>query len=156
MNQRDINYYHGIALDWGLWRRAFRASQGMFPVPNYPGRPKKDKERHKPRRRPDLKGFTALQRANHKKAELPHAEPHSTRVCPSSRPLLAKIEYKLELIDPVIMSQPDGVLLVVCCMYYKGMGFDDTCRITALTSKQVGARRYKALKAIKEVLENGL
>lgn len=138
MNQRDINYYHALLRDWGLWLRDGMTTQGMYPSPEWPGKPPEDvKAASGPRRRKPL---------------LPPTQPKETARSATSRPLLYKIEYQLERIHPIVLRQPEAVKLTVGYVYVRGMSLTDTANTLNITPRQVGNHRFRVFNAIKSMV----
>ena len=133
MNRLD--YIHNLLLDWGQWVKAGHTCQGLYIVSKWPaGRP--------------IEARRATKRQN---PTLTPTQPKQTRITRPSSPIL-RFDRTSELINPVIIRLPDLTKRVVCCLYVKGLCFQDTSKALGLTSRQVGNNKHKALTAIDKSL----
>ena len=136
MESKRANYIHGILLDYGAYLREGMTCQGIFGTSNWPeGKPQ---AHHAPTRRT-------------KKPLVPQTQPQETRSSGSRIPRI-NIDYTSERIHPVIIAMPDGLKLVVCYLYIRGLCFADTAHALNMTSKQINKSRYKVLKVIDTVI----
>ena len=136
MDSRDINYWHSVLTDWGLYIRDGRASPGLFSTSQWPeGKP--------PKTRCKLaRGRTRLKRL------IPLPNPHETRATPQARPLTAKTETQLEVVHSAVLKLPVPHKKVLILLYLYKLNYQDACIALSLSSRQVSKLKHSAMKCI--------
>jgi hypothetical protein len=136
VDKKRLNQLHGVMLDWGQWLTAGRSVPGLYNTSSWPtGRP-----------------VETPRSLKHKKPLLPHTQPHETRSTLQKQPVMVDFERELELIHPIVLQLDEHIKHIVVCLYIRGMCFADITRAFKLTSRAIGDRKYKALKAVSPVI----
>jgi len=126
-------------IDYGLWIRGGRTCQGVFNTSRWPeGKPPAEARKCLP----------------HKKEKMlvPMAHPKESRYA-SQRIPCTNVDKFSESIHKIVLSMPDNTKKVIICLYIRGMEWKNACYFLDLTSRQVGALKYKALKTVDSVLQ---
>ena len=137
LDKRRLNQLDRLMIDWGQWISTNKAVIGMYSTSVWPsGRPSE------PRRR----RFT-------RKTLLPHTQPKETRSTLQRTPAIIRFDRDLEAIHPVILKLDEDIKHIIVCLYIRGMCFSDITKAFNIPSRAIGDRKYKALKAISNVVK---
>ena len=139
MNRNRQIYIHRTLYHYAGYLRDRRATQGQ-----YPASPIADVGKPVTGERGQLK-----RRSSHAPQVI---QPHSTKPQGKSRVLTGRIDRELELVDSVIISQPEITKKVFLCLYYLNMPFRETSEITRLSSRQVGQNKHQLFEGLDVVI----
>ena len=124
-----------LLFDWADYVKAGRTCQGVFQTSSWPsGRPVEAGIRRKQRN-----------------TLAPVPNPKETRITRPKIPCM-RVAYREEKVHKIIMTLPDYVKPIICCLYLMRLGYGDTAVILGLKSKQVVRIKRKSLKVIYSLL----
>ena len=134
LNQRDYRQADAWLREAGLYKRAGRTTQGIFRGSSWSeGKPPKDRT---PTKRRKVKPL------------LPPCQPRETRPAASSRPLIARLDNRSELILRMIPRIGPRENAVFDCLYAEGMPPDAIARRLKIHLYDIAEARDRVLVVV--------